>query len=55
MKILVTGAAGMLGRAVTEAWRKRGGDAEFIGIARADVDLRKQARSQTLSNGLRRT
>lgn len=41
MKILVTGAAGMLGRALAEAWRERGGDAELIGIARTDVDLRE--------------
>lgn len=40
MKVLVTGAAGMLGRALTEAWRELRKDDEFIGLTRADADLR---------------
>lgn len=38
MKILITGAAGMLGRALIGAWRDAADD-EVIAITRADVDL----------------
>jgi GDP-L-fucose synthase len=40
LKVLITGAAGMLGRALTEAWRELRRDDQLIGITRADVDLR---------------
>ena len=40
MRVLITGAAGMLGRALTEEWSHSRGDDELIGITRADVDLR---------------
>jgi len=40
MKVLVTGAAGMLGRALTAAWWELRGDDEIIGLTRSDVDLR---------------
>jgi GDP-L-fucose synthase len=40
MKVLITGVAGMLGRALTEAWSDLGRDDEIIGIKRAEVDLR---------------
>ncbi|WP_161976602.1 NAD-dependent epimerase/dehydratase family protein [Mycolicibacterium sp. CH28] len=40
MKVLVTGAGGMLGRALTGAWRELGRDDELIGITRAAADLR---------------
>jgi len=40
MKILITGATGMLGRALTEAWRELSRDDKIIGITRAEVDLR---------------
>lgn len=40
MKILITGAAGMLGRALISAWRDGAASDEVIPITRADVDLR---------------
>lgn len=40
MKVLITGAAGMLGRALAEAWRELGRNEELVGITRVDVDLR---------------
>lgn len=40
MKVLITGAAGMLGRALTEVWHGLGRDEEVVGITRDDVDLR---------------
>lgn len=40
MRVLITGAAGMLGRALVAAWRSCRSDDELIGLTRADVDLR---------------
>lgn len=40
MRVLITGAAGMLGRALIEAWRELRKDDNLIGITRAEVDLR---------------
>lgn len=48
MKVILTGAAGMLGTSVTAAWtRLRPGD-ELIGVDRTEIDLRDRAAVQEL-------
>lgn len=43
MKVVVTGARGMLASSVHEQWAEHRPDDEVVGISRADVDLRDRA------------
>ena len=40
MRVVLTGAAGMLGSSIAEAWRRLRPDDELVGVDRVDVDLR---------------
>lgn len=47
MRALITGAGGMLGRNLVEAWRSRHSDIDLIAVTRDDVDLRDREATRT--------
>lgn len=52
MKVLVTGSAGLLGKAAVSTFRERAG-AEVIGLTRADLDITDAQRVSTVIGGHR--
>lgn len=53
MKLLVTGAAGMLGRNVVERARSARSDLEVVPVSRADIDLRDEPAVRRLFGDIR--
>lgn len=53
MKIVITGARGMLASAIREQWAELRPDDEIIGLSRADVDLRDREATLAILEGIK--